>query len=710
MANLISEITNVVKKMDQNTGSFRQTASEQNKSMGKIVKDISSVFSQQKNNFNNIVNAINEQNSETQDVSYKIISTNNLLKNSIELQNSMLRELMKINKNISNLSSDSSNKKDEYSIMKSIADFWGIDKTKQEKMGKRFKRYGGYGRTGLGMLGVLGIAGVLDYFGDELDESGYEKTGGIMKTTGDTLTGATTGNLIGRAFGKRGIGSIVGAGLGAAYGAYDNKDKFTNSKENTNFKGESKEARDAAERYVGRKLSDDEWSKLIRATHAEAGGKNQAEIAMVAASILNRTRDEKTSVGDILTRPKQFQAVEENSQNYVQGPNDKRAEQIYGSFKEILEKIDKNQKDFVSAIPGAYKSPEHANRVIQDRLNKGFFRTGDSYTNTQAPNLQPQSSKQENSFTTEQNKGKVQQLQSEQASVRKLPLNSNLTNILEQAANESGVTVKVTSGGQPAIGSSKGKRIGSTRHDEGNAADLDLYITENGKERKLSDTNPEDKKIMSKFVQKAVSLGATGVGHGHDYMGSSKIHIGFGKPAAWGGSSWIKDAHSEGMDEGGERSTPQRERSKRENVPEEMPMPNDFRAPIGLPMDVMRSLGPLGDFMPLMFNGLTNLINSSQISNVASLVPNKNVDDKIKTIEQAAVEKEYPSKPETGETLTGVNMSNLITQPVLNKETAKAAYNNIGYNNEMDRSLFNPDLFSSIRSAHPSTFKLSFDN
>ncbi|QMP83952.1 MAG: hypothetical protein [Caudoviricetes sp.] len=124
-----------------------------------------------------------------------------------------------------------------------------------------------------------------------------------------------------------------------------------------------------------------------------------------------------------------------------------------------------------------------------------------------------------------------------QKGIRRLPINSKLKSVLQQAASSAGVDVEVFSGGQPRQGEG-GQRTGSTRHDHGNAADVYLY-----KEgRKLRD--PEDREIMSKFVSAAASAGATGIGFGGpgQYMGESGIHIGFGKSATWGGSPWIASA------------------------------------------------------------------------------------------------------------------------------------------------------------------------
>ena len=124
--------------------------------------------------------------------------------------------------------------------------------------------------------------------------------------------------------------------------------------------------------------------------------------------------------------------------------------------------------------------------------------------------------------------GNVRQSQS---GIRKLPLSDKLNSVLQQAARTAGVDVTVTSGGQPAY--PQGPRTGSTRHDLGNAADLDLYAGG----RILSDSNPADIELKKKFVGAATAAGASGIGAG--YMGPTKIHVGFGTPAKWGGAPWL---------------------------------------------------------------------------------------------------------------------------------------------------------------------------
>lgn len=136
--------------------------------------------------------------------------------------------------------------------------------------------------------------------------------------------------------------------------------------------------------------------------------------------------------------------------------------------------------------------------------------------------------------------GRVNEEQGSRAAIRKQPINDKLKQVLEKAAAAAQVDVVVHSGGQPSKESGKGPRTGSTRHDDGNAADL--YLMRDGKILR----DPEDRETMAKFVAAATDAGATGVGFGGEgkYMGASSIHVGFGRPATWGGSPWIAQAAS----------------------------------------------------------------------------------------------------------------------------------------------------------------------
>lgn len=146
------------------------------------------------------------------------------------------------------------------------------------------------------------------------------------------------------------------------------------------------------------------------------------------------------------------------------------------------------------------------------------------------------------------------------ATYRKLPITRELENILEYAAKQADVNVRVTSGGQKhvpgAAGRSiKGVRTGSTRHDikagQMGAADVTLHDRHTG--HKLSLQKPEDASRMAIFTEAAVAAGAVGVGAGVGYMGAHTIHVGGGNAAVWGAgkgkpiASFIRGAHQRGM-------------------------------------------------------------------------------------------------------------------------------------------------------------------
>ena len=142
-----------------------------------------------------------------------------------------------------------------------------------------------------------------------------------------------------------------------------------------------------------------------------------------------------------------------------------------------------------------------------------------------------------------------------QAGIRNQPIKPDLKAILARAGQEAGVNVNVTSGGQPEKGSG-GRRTGSTRHDNGHAADVQL-TTSTG--RVLDLNNPQDLPIIQNFIKSAKKNGATGFGAGNGYMGDDTFHIdnaslyGQGKAGYWGGPldggtyrsrnapQWLKD-------------------------------------------------------------------------------------------------------------------------------------------------------------------------
>lgn len=117
---------------------------------------------------------------------------------------------------------------------------------------------------------------------------------------------------------------------------------------------------------------------------------------------------------------------------------------------------------------------------------------------------------------------------SNQQAVRSQPINEKLVAAMSFLP-ELGITMEVFSGGQPAKGTSD-KRVGSVRHDHGNAADVFFY--KDG--RKLNWANRADVPIFQEIIRRARANGVTGFGAGPGYMREGSMHIGFGTEAVWG--------------------------------------------------------------------------------------------------------------------------------------------------------------------------------
>ena len=93
-----------------------------------------------------------------------------------------------------------------------------LDKGKSKSGGKM----GALKKIGVGAGGLLGGA-ALDYAGQKLTASGNPVAGGIAGVGSSALTGASMGMMLGP------MGAAVGGLLGAAYGAYQNKDALFGS-------------------------------------------------------------------------------------------------------------------------------------------------------------------------------------------------------------------------------------------------------------------------------------------------------------------------------------------------------------------------------------------------------------------------------------------------------------------------------------------------
>lgn len=130
-----------------------------------------------------------------------------------------------------------------------------------------------------------------------------------------------------------------------------------------------------------------------------------------------------------------------------------------------------------------------------------------------------------------------------QTAIRNQPINEKLSGAMSFLP-DMGVTMNVYSGGQNATGKN---RVGSTRHDHGNAADVTFM--KDG--RMLDWNNDADLPILTSIISQARANGVTGIGAGNDYMGAGRFHIGFGNPAVWGAGGkganapqWLRDAYN----------------------------------------------------------------------------------------------------------------------------------------------------------------------
>lgn len=151
-----------------------------------------------------------------------------------------------------------------------------------------------------------------------------------------------------------------------------------------------------------------------------------------------------------------------------------------------------------------------------------------------------------------------------QQSIRSLALSDRLERLLRQTAEEVGLDVHITSGGQMSMeayqnargektnsgGSSptyylnrRAVRKGSVRHDNGNAADL--YLTDGGQRVPLNDPR------MNLFVETFFRLGGAGGSGDSDYMGDT-IHLDIvgtrsGGTRAWNASTQFLAAMNRGL-------------------------------------------------------------------------------------------------------------------------------------------------------------------
>lgn len=134
-----------------------------------------------------------------------------------------------------------------------------------------------------------------------------------------------------------------------------------------------------------------------------------------------------------------------------------------------------------------------------------------------------------------------------QNATRNKPIQQRLTNILQAGANAAGVDVVVFSGGQDTAGTPNARRTGSTRHDNGRAADVWLY--DGGTQLRTDRSNPK----VNAFIAGCVRAGALGMGAGPSYMGGVAVHVDIASQMTWGAGGrnantpgWLTTAYNTG--------------------------------------------------------------------------------------------------------------------------------------------------------------------
>jgi lysophospholipase L1-like esterase len=131
------------------------------------------------------------------------------------------------------------------------------------------------------------------------------------------------------------------------------------------------QARDSAEKYLGREMSDEEWTALMKVTAAEEN--NTTAMAWVMAAILNRTNRGTwgNSVVSVVSAPSQFEPVtgpkgNEKRLHTLPIPSGRKLNAILVGAKEILPSVPKKIVNFTSNIDAAYKG--RASISYKDKL------------------------------------------------------------------------------------------------------------------------------------------------------------------------------------------------------------------------------------------------------------------------------------------------------------------------------------------------------
>lgn len=156
---------------------------------------------------------------------------------------------------------------------------------------------------------------------------------------------------------------------------------YSSSPEKVNTTGA---ARQQVEAFLGKAVSDNEYSALLKAVSAEASS-NGMERAAVATVILNRAKQHGGSIIDALNAPKQFHAItgpdgKSGTVDNPWSPNARRiATGVENSITENLSKVDNSLTEFRSMNAAAWKDVGGENRMkehLADLQSRGGKQIG----------------------------------------------------------------------------------------------------------------------------------------------------------------------------------------------------------------------------------------------------------------------------------------------------------------------------------------------
>lgn len=151
-AGILSGIINSVKSMTDSQNQFKAAASASNQNMTRMAKDVADTFARQKRDINTISQNINTVSSHGQVTSARIQNTNQLLQQSIAIQNSMFQEIRRMSTSFGDLST--------FMQSRGSQGFGGMISS---MLGR-----GGAGVVGMGVAGAVGAAGAVAASGGDI--------------------------------------------------------------------------------------------------------------------------------------------------------------------------------------------------------------------------------------------------------------------------------------------------------------------------------------------------------------------------------------------------------------------------------------------------------------------------------------------------------------------------------------------------------------